>query len=114
MKKSKNKSVAAMSTLSLLLGAAPFAGSISAGASELLAFRSLGSAGSVRASLLGGSTGSESDTPATSGEKKAGEAKCGEGKCGEGKCGEGKSGDKAKAAESKTGSEAKCGEGKCG
>ncbi|MGB0404458.1 MAG: hypothetical protein ACPGEG_10200 [Salibacteraceae bacterium] len=97
----------------------------SASSIDLFETSDLGSAGELRAELLGTEipTGFLNNTDV--------ELKCGEGKCGEGKCGEAKDGEKkedakeAKTKETKKATKAdvkkeskdtehKCGEGKCG
>lgn len=80
----------------IVLAGASLLSAQSATAAPFSGFSEIGSASSVRSTLLG-----LGGAHAKSGE----EGKCGEGKCGEGKCGS--DGDK-------DGSEGKCGEGKCG
>lgn len=87
---------------------------VTANASNLANYSSLGSGAEVRTILLG-----KSDSKLGAFELKCGgkdstktkEAKGKDGKCGEGKCGEKKKDTKAKDSKSKDG---KCGEGKCG
>lgn len=103
---------------------------VSANSIDLFETNDLGSAGELRAELLG------TEVPSGFLNNADVELKCGEGKCGEGKCGEAKDGDKksdekaekskdAKKADKKgevkedvkkegKSSEQKCGEGKCG
>jgi len=108
MKNSKNKT--SILTGSLIAGAIGLT-SITAGASNLFNYNSLGSGTELRSELLNVSASPLKVAELECGDKKkaadskgkTGEAKCGDkkadskGKSGEGKCGEGKCGDKKKA-----------------
>ena len=112
---------------SLVTGIVISAAALSAPASNLFSYESLGSGAEVRSTLLekamndhdlhlfemkcGEESKSDTTKSATKPAAKKGDSKTTDAKCGEGKCGE-KKGD-AKKTESKT-KDAKCGEGKCG
>jgi uncharacterized low-complexity protein len=104
MKNSKNKT--SILTGSLIAGAIGLT-SITAGASNLFNYNSLGSGSELRSELLNANVSPLKvaelecgDKKKTGDKSKTGEAKCGDkkkdskGKSGEGKCGEGKCGDK--------------------
>lgn len=113
---SGNKKSLKRATTSIVVGTLGVLAQSNANASQLMAFKPLGTGAELRTDLVvhydnnsstkGGTYGSDHATT----EDKSGEAKCGEGKCG----GENPDTKSTPTGTDKKASEAKCGEGKCG